>query len=185
MLFRSLGVACLVEDRLRAMAHAGAGATRTVAAPMAAVASRLIPSAVRRRVSRAVQELDGYGRAAAAAGSDEAGGIIAAVAGDVARDPHLVEVIEQIVEQIQWHVVDDLLPGVLDRLAAEPDQVRALVQGQSRGMIEEVANAGRAAAAGGDEAVERLVARLLRRRERGNGGPGRTPPEAARGPEAL
>ena len=56
------------------------------------------------------------------------------------------------------HVAD-----VLDRLAADPDQVRAIVRGQSRGMVDEATHVARSRAVSGDEIVDRLAARILRR----------------------
>lgn len=158
----ALGAVCVAEERLGGIVRAGAGAARAVARPLASAAAPLVPASVRREVEAAIVRLDAHGRSTVVTGSEEAGEFVAALAGEVAHEPLVLDVIEDIVER----VVDRVLPMVLDRLTEEPDQVRALVQGQSRGMVEEVTNAARARAAAGDDAVDRLVARVLHRRSR-------------------
>jgi hypothetical protein len=154
----ALGAASELADRMRAVAGGG----RILLGP-AAWLGRRAPAPLRRTVGDAVRRLDEQGRATAAAGTGQVTHLAEALAGDLAHEPLVVETIEEIIAQVQWHVVDDLLPAVLERLAADPEQVRAIVQGQSRGMAEELARTARNRAVEGDEAVDRVLARVLHR----------------------
>ena len=167
----ALGVLSATGDRVRGAARVAAGVTRAVGAPVAGAALPLVPAPLRRSAVRAVRSLDARGRAASAAGAEEVERQAEALAGVVGRDPRVLRLVEEIVGGIQWRVVDSILPVVLERLASEPDQVRAIVQGQSRGMVDELTTTVRSRAETGDDAVDRLIARLLRRRP--------APPEAA------
>lgn len=164
LLYVALGAACVAEDRLVDASRALFQAAQVLGRPVEAAARSLLPGAVKQRVGRAVCELDAYGRSAVSTGSRKAVGIAESLADEVVNDPAVVGIIEQVVDRLQWRVVDDVLPVVLDRLRAEPEPVREIVRGQSRGAAGEVANAARARAAGGDEAVDALVSRLLHRR---------------------
>jgi hypothetical protein len=173
--YMALGVLCVTEDRIRGVARAAAGVTRAVGAPVVGVALPLVPAPLRRSAASVMRALDEHGRTASAAGTDEVGRLAEALSEIAGRDPNVLRLVEEIVDQIQWRVVDTILPVVLERLAAEPEQVRAIVQGQSRGMVDELTTTVRSRAETGDEAVDRLVARLLHRRP--------TRPDAAAGDE--
>jgi hypothetical protein len=159
----ALGVLCAAEDRVRSAARVAAGVTRAVGA-VAGVALPLVPAPLRRSAVRAVRSLDARGRTASAAGAEEVERLAEAVSEAVGHDPRVLRLVEEIVGRIQWRVVDTILPVVLERLAAEPDQVRAIVQGQSRGLVDELTATVRSRAETGDDAVDRLVGRLLHRR---------------------
>ncbi|HEX6423610.1 MAG TPA: hypothetical protein VFZ79_09035 [Acidimicrobiales bacterium] len=173
--FVALGALCIVEERLGGVARTAAGMTRAVSAPVVDAVLPLVPRSVRRAVVGVVRNLDVEGRAASAAGTATAERLAEQIADHLGRDPNVLRLVEEIVERIQWQVVDTVLPVVLERLAAEPDQVRAIVQGQSRGMVDELTTTVRSRSMTGDEAVDRIVARLLRRRP--------TRPEAPPGDE--
>lgn len=170
--YAALGAVLFLQDRVAAVARSGVELAWAVTRPVVATAAPLVPRSVRDDVARIMRDLDEYGRAAVDAGSDEAAEIVEALADDVVTDPVVLGVIEQVVDRLQWRVVDAVLPVVLDRLAAEPDQVRELVQRQSRGMVDEITDVARSRAAGGDEAVEKLIDRLLHRRGRESRGVG-------------
>jgi len=68
------------------------------------------------------------------------------------------------VTQTIMQVVDEVLPQILDRLATEPEQIRALIGSQSLNMAEELTQAARVKAAEGDEIIERVMTRLRLRR---------------------
>ena len=97
------------------------------------------------------------------AGIDAGARVADAVTDRVATDPLVIRAIGEIVDGVQGQLLDSILPDVLDRLAADPDQVRAIVRGQSRGMIDEATHEARSRAVAGDEIVDRLAARILRR----------------------
>jgi hypothetical protein len=141
----------------------------TLAGAMLGPPVGLLPGFVRRPVRDAVRELDRRGRAATAASTDEAARFMATLVEAVAVHPVVVRAVQQIADQVIWPIVDEVLPQVLDRLATEPEQVRAIVQGQSLSILDELATTARGRAADGDEAVQRLVGRLLRRRRTGAG----------------
>ena len=88
----------------------------------------------------------------------------------------------RIVEELQWRVVDDVLPVVLERLADDPDSVRSIVQGQSLSMIDDVTTTARSRVVAADDAVDRLMARLLRRSPSGGGRATPPPPPNGLGP---
>ena len=81
----------------------------------------------------------------------------------VATEPLVVRFVGDLVGEVQGGMLDSILPDVLDRLAADPDQVRAIVRGQSRGMVDEATHVARSRSVAGDEIVDRLAARILRR----------------------
>ena len=164
LLYVALGAACVAEDRLLGASRALLRRTRVLGRPVEIAARSLVPGALRRGLLQAVRDLDAYGRSAAESGSKEVTEIAGTLADDVVNEPAVVGLIEQVVDRLQWRVVDDVLPVVLDRLKAEPEPVREIVRGQGVGAAEEVANAARARAANGDEAVDALVGRLLHRR---------------------
>jgi hypothetical protein len=151
-----LGALCAAEDALSRFVRRVGGVARGAVRPIGTAASPLIPESVRRRLEEAVRDLDAYGRSVASSGSEGAIEVVEMYAGGVAQDPAFIRILDQIVLEI--------LPVVLDRLIAQPDQVRALVWGQSRGAAEDVANAARSRAASGDQAVEAFLGRILRRR---------------------
>jgi hypothetical protein len=153
-----LGALCAAEDAVGRLVRRVGGVARGAMRPVETVTNPLIPESVRRRFEAAVRELDAYGRSVASTGSEGAIEVVELYAGGVAQDPTFLRIIDQIVLEI--------LPVVLDRLIAQPDQIRALVWGQSRGAAEDVANAARTRAANGDQAVEALLGRILRRRGR-------------------
>ena len=160
----AVGALITTGSRLAGLAGTAAGAARAVGEPVATRAFALLPGSVQDSVVGAVAELERQGVAAARSGTEATARFAGAVADRLARDPLLLRFVGDIVEHIQYRVVDAVLPAVLERLTDEPDQVRAIVYGQSRGMVEELADSARGKAAAGDEVVDRLVDRLLRRR---------------------
>ncbi|HZM29232.1 MAG TPA: hypothetical protein VFB77_02000 [Acidimicrobiales bacterium] len=152
----AVGALVTTGSRLVGLAGTAAGAARAVAEPVATRAFAVLPASVQAPVLDAVAQLERQGAAAVRSGTEATAGFADAVADRLARDPLLLRFIGDI--------VDGVLPAVLERLADEPDQVRAIIYGQSRGMVEELADSARGRAAAGDELVDRLVDRLLRRR---------------------
>ena len=61
-------------------------------------------------------------------------------------------------------LVDEALPLVLGRLDEQPEQVRRIVRDQSRGILAEARDTARTAARQGDDMIDSVVDRLLRRR---------------------
>lgn len=158
--------------RFARLAGTAAGATQAVARPVAAGAFSLVPAPLRHAVLDTAADLEQHGRWAARSGADAAAQLAAAVGDRLARDPLMVRFVGDLVEQMQERAIDTFLPAVLDRLS-ESDQVREIIAGQSRGMAEELTGTARARAVAGDEAVDRLMARLLRRPARRRDAPER------------
>jgi hypothetical protein len=159
--------------RFARLAGTAAGATQAVARPVTAVASSLVPAPLRHAVLDTAAGLEQQGRSAARSGAEATAQLAAAVCDRLARDPLLVRFVGDLVEQMQGRAIDTFLPAVLERLASEPDQVREIIAGQSLGMAEELRGTARARAVAGDEAVDRLMARLLRRPARRRDAPER------------
>jgi hypothetical protein len=158
MRYVGLGALCTAEDAVERLVRRVGGVARGALRPVETVASPRIPESVRRRMQAAVRELDAYGRSVASTGSEGAVEVVEMYAGGVAQDPVFLRIIDQVVMEV--------LPVVFNRLNAQPEQVRALVWGQSRGAAEDVANAARSRAASGDQAVEALLTKILPRRMR-------------------
>jgi hypothetical protein len=174
--YAALGAVGVVQERLARLARGATGATYAVVHPIVTTAVPLIPAPVRRVGVGAVRRLDEHGRAVATATTNEASRAAEAFADRLGEEPAVMRMVDRVVDQVQWRVVDVILPVVLERLAAEPEQVRTIVLGQSRGMAEELTQAARARAVAGDQAVDRFFDRLLRRRSvAGAPGDGRTP----------
>jgi hypothetical protein len=157
--FAVLGALIAVEEHVSAALRAGVDAARATAA----LAADAMPAEVRRTVDGAVRALDERGRAAVESGSAEAGRIGSALTSAATSEPAIVRMVEDVVDRVQWRVVDALLPGVLERLAAEPERMQVIIHGQSRGMVEELARQARSRSVEGDELVDRVVGRVLRR----------------------
>jgi hypothetical protein len=158
MRYVGLGALCAAEDTVGRLVRRVGGVARGAMRPVENVASPLIPESVRRRLEAAVRELDAYGRSVASTGSEGAVEVVEMYAGGVAQDPVFLRIVDQ--------VITEVLPVVFNRLNAQPEQVRGLVWGQSRGAAEDVANVARSRAASGDQAVEALLTRILPRRIR-------------------
>lgn len=153
----TLGAVCLAGDRLRDVARVATGASRLAGGPVRRLGRTVVPTAVRRRASELAVGLDEHGRAAvgarpAAGASEGAGG-----------DAHVLGIADRLVAQAQGRVVEAVVPVLLDRLARESEQLRSVVQEQSRGLVEELATTVRSRAASGDETVDWLMTRLQRR----------------------
>jgi hypothetical protein len=167
--FVAIGAVFTTEQRLahlaQGVARGAAGAARSAVAPAVTVATTVAvvvtPASVRRTVGDAVRQLDEQGRAAVTSTAADAERVIEALADRLSREPALLNFVDRMVEH--------LLPVVLERLAAEPDQLREIVQGQSRGVADELTQAARSRAVAGDEAVDRFLTRVFRRRTVSNG----------------
>jgi hypothetical protein len=153
-----LGALCAAEDTVGRLVRKVGGVARGAVRPIETVASPLIPESVRRRLEATVRELDAYGRSVASTSSEGAVQVVEMYAGGLAQDPVFLRIVDQ--------VITEVLPVVFNRLNAQPEQVRGLVWGQSRGAAEDVANVARSRAASGDQAVEALLTRILPRRMR-------------------
>jgi hypothetical protein len=76
-------------------------------------------------------------------------------------------------------VVDQAVPEAIDRLTAEPDDIRALIWDQSGGLADEMANSFRARLVSADDGINGLTDRLLGRRWRDRRRARRRPPTSA------
>ena len=84
--------------------------------------------------------------------------------GAVAANRDVGRLVHDVASRQVAPLIDEALPIVLDRLDEQPEQVRKIVQGQSRGMMAEARDSARTAARRGDDVVDSVVDRLLRRR---------------------
>lgn len=150
--FVVLGLVGAVEDRVRGALEVAERAASTVTP----VVASLVPSFVRRAVDDTLHLLDVRGRATADAAAASSTRLANTVTSEVVR--------EELVTQTIMQVVDEVLPQILDRLATEPEQIRALIGSQSLNMAEELTQAARVKAAEGDEIIERVLTRLHLRR---------------------
>lgn len=73
------------------------------------------------------------------------------------------EVLLGLIRSLLPPLLDEVLPVALDRLNEDPSAVRDLVLGQSGGLATEAANTVRSRAVAGDELVDRITRRVLRR----------------------
>jgi hypothetical protein len=153
--YAALGGARVVQQRVVRLARGATGVTYAVVQPVVATAVPLVPAPVRRAGAGAVRRLDEQGRAVATGAASGATRAAEALADRLVAEPTVMRVVDR--------VMDAVLPAVLERLAAEPEQVRDIVLGQSRGMVEELTDTARARAVAGDQAVDRFLGRLLRR----------------------
>ena len=78
----------------------------------------------------------------------------------IGQDP---DALVGLVEAILPRLLDSVLPAALDQLNEDPTVVRNLVLDQSGGLATEMANTVRARTVAGDEIVDRIVRRVLRR----------------------
>ena len=156
--FVAAGLLTTAARRVDTTARAAGSVVHSVGSTASAVASR-VPGPMYRMAVDATKAMDRRGRAVVGLGTDNAAQVARSLARDMTRQPAVMEVMQEVVDQ----VIDAILPGLLERLAAEPERIRLIVQGQSRGMATEVAQAARGRAAAGDQAIDRVVDRLLHR----------------------
>jgi hypothetical protein len=81
----------------------------------------------------------------------------------IAANPDVSRLVQEVASRQVGPLIDEALPVVLDRLDDQPDQVRKIVQGQSRGIMAEARETARESARRGDEMVDSMVDRLLHR----------------------
>ena len=179
--YLALGALVVLEERAMSAAKIGLRAANDLGRPVGSLAARLLPPVVRQPVDDLARRLDARGRELVATASEEAERVGEALVDAVAQHPLMLRAVTQIVDRVIWDVVDEVLPVVLERIATNPEQVREIVQGQSRGMAEELARTARTRAAQGDETVDRWLGRLFRRAPsaRDSGAPGAEVPIAA------
>lgn len=161
--FVAVGATARLEEGVAIVARTALGVTAAVAGPVVAGAVAVTPSPVRGFARRLAGRLDAHGRAVASVAAAQGTRLTTDVVARVIETPAFMRVVDDVVGHVQWRVVDTVLPVVLDRLAEEPEQVRRIVQDQSLNLAQELAQTGRARAVNGDEIVDRLFARLLRR----------------------
>jgi len=87
-----------------------------------------------------------------------------AATGAVAANRDVGRLVHGVASRQVGPLIDEALPIVLDRLDEQPEQVRKIVQSQSRGMMAEARDTARTGARRGDDMVDSVVDRLLRRR---------------------
>ena len=96
--------------------------------------------------------------------------------GTIAANRDVSRLVHGIASRQLSPLIDEAVPIVLGRLEEEPEQVREIVRGQSRGMMAEARDTARTGARRGDDVIESVVDKLLRRRT--PAAPA-TPPQAA------
>ena len=84
--------------------------------------------------------------------------------GTIAANRDVSRLVHGIASRQLSPLIDEAVPIVLGRLEEEPEQVREIVRGQSRGMMAEARDTARTSARRGDDAIDSVVDRLLRRR---------------------
>ena len=165
-LYTTAGMALVAYAATERRAGQAVRAAQRVGGPPLRFASALLPRSTRLAVEQRVRYTEHAGRLAVAAGLEQLRTAVSRVAVTVAEDPIVVDVVLRVVEKVESDLIAELLPEVLDRLSADPEQIQALIRGQSRGMVEGVAREARRRAASGDDVVDRLVGRVLHRRPR-------------------
>jgi len=118
--------------------------------------------------------------------------VVAAILDRLAEDPELVEPLVDgvmvqmaadpdkllaLVGQLLDPVVDEALPITLQQLSDDPSAIRALIWDQSGGIADELANSVRARTLSADDAIDRVTARLWRRRRVGKTTAGSSSPD--------
>ncbi len=161
-------------------AAVGAGALALLAAgiPMraAARAGRRVAPAIRRGAhlpaTRGLADLSSWtlhtfaqiGAAERSRAEQGARSLIRSATAAVAADRDVGRMVRDLAGAQLDPLIDQALPLVLDRLAEQPAAVRRIVQDQSAGIAAEARETARQSARRGDDTVDALVGRLLRRR---------------------
>jgi hypothetical protein len=87
-----------------------------------------------------------------------------AATGAIAANRDVSRLVYDIATRQMDPLIDEALPLVLGRLDEQPEQVRKIVRGQSHGMMAEARDTARTSARRGDDAIDSVVDKLLRRR---------------------
>jgi hypothetical protein len=136
---------------------------RMLLAPAAAVAATPVFAPGRRAAQRLLDDLERRGRQEAAASLAQSAQLIDALVRRVDGSPLVTGMVEDIVSRVLGPVLDEAIPQVLTRLAAEPEAVRVIIHSQSLGMAEQFVQRTRSGAAHGDVVVDRVTRRVFRR----------------------
>ncbi|WP_433291758.1 hypothetical protein ACQP2F_26235 [Actinoplanes sp. CA-030573] len=91
-----------------------------------------------------------------------AAGLDAAIAA-IATSPIIDKVVDAQIDRILRPLISGVLDDVLTMLEKEPDRIQALVRGQRDTMVDELVGRIRSGAAAGDDAVDRVTGKMLRR----------------------
>jgi hypothetical protein len=175
-------VAVGVVSAARDVASGALGRTARLvrASPVAAAAAGAVrvigTSPLGPRLVVIVDGLGDRGRSETAAMVAQARGLVDSVTDSVARSDTAVRVVDEVVERVLWPIIDEVLPAVLERLAADPEQVQALVFSQSAGIIDDVTVAVRARAAHADDRAASFVDHVLRRKKATSAAAAHPPP---------
>jgi hypothetical protein len=167
-LFVLAGIALRLQAATVQAAQRVAAPAVWMARPLLELANRLLPEAVTWRVEDELRQLAREGRAGVAARGQDARAAVSSVGSVVVHDDLVADFVKQLIDRIGPDLIAELLPSILDQLAADPAKIQNLVRGQSRGMVEEITRDARSRAAAGDDVVDRFMARLLHRRANGS-----------------
>jgi hypothetical protein len=114
-------------------------------------------------VQRRLDEMAGRGAAERERAQRRAAAALDAAMTAVATSAVVNRLVDAQVERILRPLVRDILDDVLALLEKEPDRIQSLVRGQRDTMVDELVGRIRSGAAAGDDAVDRITTRVLRR----------------------
>ncbi|WP_433383959.1 hypothetical protein ACQPZX_22795 [Actinoplanes sp. CA-142083] len=135
-------------------------------------AAELMVSGVRYGVSRPLngikaqermEEMASRGAAEREKAQRRAAATLDAAITAIATSAVVNKMVDAQVQRILRPLVRDILDDVLALLEKEPDRVQSLMRGQRDTMVDELVGRIRSGAAAGDDAVDRITTRVLRR----------------------
>ena len=133
-------------------------------APVAtAVAGGIARTPAAARLTALAARLEQRGRAEMAVRLVQAQRYAESTVDTVATSDLVIRMVNDVLGQVLWPLIDEVLPGVLDRLAADPAPVQNLVLGQSATMVDELTTTLRTRSATADDKVAGLIDRILHR----------------------
>ena len=114
-------------------------------------------------VQRRMGEIAGRGAAERQKAQSRAAAALDAALTSVATSSLVNKMVDAQVDRILRPLVRDILDDVLAMLEQEPDRIQSLVRGQRDTMVDELVGRIRTGTAAGDDAVDRITARVLHR----------------------
>ena len=114
-------------------------------------------------IAGVMRELEARGRAEMTVANAESARVFSSVLERAGRSQAVVDMVDTVVDEVIWPIIDKVLPGVLERLQEDPEPIQSLVLNQSTSIAGELAGVARDTAARADDRVASVVDRILRR----------------------
>ena len=152
-----------MRDVVVGAAYQAGDAGELVVASVRYTASRPFNGQTAGAVQRRLGEMASRGATEREKAQSRAAAALNAAITAIATNAVVDKMVDAQLDRVLRPLVRDILDDVLEMLEKEPERVQSLVRGQRDTMVDELVGRIRSGAAAGDDAVDRVTARMLRR----------------------